>query len=361
MADTYKIKKGDTLGQIAKQYGVGISDITGYRSGDPNKIFEGETITIGTKTAPKTEAPKTGGTTDDYAGLVKDELKKTTEDFNYEDPYGLGKVRTDYDTYKTNREKAYNDLKTLTSTAFDEEYGKKGLAEKKTKLSEIDSAIALAKKERDDAINKVRTNPGLSASQMTGDIKKLADYQNNIINNLIEERNGIATEYNTGLEEVKSAVSTRTKAKELDYNYWNDLISESSKVIDEYTKAYREGLKDEQDQSNFEKQLAQALQIAQMKDDTGGKSINLDLVTDKITGTPSGTFNPKTGVYTPYEGEQKSKSLEDALYDKYSSDDLAKLAKTAGYTKGGFLGMGKKGDVDAYINAIKQGLVSSPL
>lgn len=356
--NTYKIKKGDTLSQIAKQYGVGISDITGYRSGDPNKIFEGETITIGKKTAPE-KAPEIK--VDDYSSTVKKELANETDDFNYEDPYGLAKVRGDYDTYKANRQKAYDELKTITTSTFDTEYKTKGLDQKKAKMTELDGAINIAKKERDDAINKIRTNPGLSASQMTGDIKKIADYQNNIINNLIEERNGVATEYNTGLEEIDRIVSNKTKEKELDYKYWNDLFSEAGGLIDTYTKSYREGLKEDQQQSNFEKQLAQALQIAQMKDADGGSTVKLDLVTDKITGQPSGTFNPRTGAYTPYEAGAETKSFEDKLYDQYSASDLEKLAKTAGYTKGGFLGMGKKGDVDAYIQAIKNGLVASPI
>lgn len=43
---TYKVNAGDSLSAIAKRYGVKISDITGYKSGDPNRIQTGENLTI---------------------------------------------------------------------------------------------------------------------------------------------------------------------------------------------------------------------------------------------------------------------------------------------------------------------------
>lgn len=42
----YTVASGDTLSTIAQKHGVGISDITGYRSGDPNLIYPGEVLSI---------------------------------------------------------------------------------------------------------------------------------------------------------------------------------------------------------------------------------------------------------------------------------------------------------------------------
>ena len=44
---THTVKSGDTLSAIAKQYGVGINDISGYKSGNPNLIYPGENLSIG--------------------------------------------------------------------------------------------------------------------------------------------------------------------------------------------------------------------------------------------------------------------------------------------------------------------------
>lgn len=48
---TYKVASGDTLSAIAKKYGVKVENISGYRSGDINKIYPGEVLNIPT-TAP---------------------------------------------------------------------------------------------------------------------------------------------------------------------------------------------------------------------------------------------------------------------------------------------------------------------
>ena len=43
----YTVKSGDTLSAIAARYGVSVNDITGYSSGNPNLIYQGEVLTIG--------------------------------------------------------------------------------------------------------------------------------------------------------------------------------------------------------------------------------------------------------------------------------------------------------------------------
>ena len=56
MPTQYTVRSGDTLSKIGQQFGVDYNTITGYRSGDPNKIYPGEVLTIGstgqTGTAP---------------------------------------------------------------------------------------------------------------------------------------------------------------------------------------------------------------------------------------------------------------------------------------------------------------------
>lgn len=48
----YQVQVGDSVSSIAKRYGVPIHAVTGYRSGNPNTIFPGETLTINAPTAP---------------------------------------------------------------------------------------------------------------------------------------------------------------------------------------------------------------------------------------------------------------------------------------------------------------------
>lgn len=51
----YTVQSGDTLSYIATRFGVPISAITGYRSGNPNVIYQGETLTIGSTTTQSAE------------------------------------------------------------------------------------------------------------------------------------------------------------------------------------------------------------------------------------------------------------------------------------------------------------------
>jgi len=354
MAQTYKVQKGDTLGAISKKLGVGMDTITGYKSGNVDKIYEGETLSYGAP-ATKKETP--------YVSEVKSQL--TQDDNTSTDPYGLGSIRTGITDATTKRDTAFAELKDVSTKTFEDEYAKKGLAEKKARMSTLDAEITEAKRIRDEAINKVRTNPGLSAAQMTGDVNKLAEFQNNIINTKIAERNAAAGEYNTGLEEVDKVVSNKVKDKTLEYGYYDSIVKDLGGKVGDYTKAYREDLQDKTRNDQFDRQLAQALQIANIKaadgGSGGGSNVNLQLVDDKFTGAPAGTFNPRTGAFTPYATAPKATSIEDQLKDTYNTATLQTMAREAGYLKGGLFGFGKSGDTAAYIAAIKAGKEPSPI
>lgn len=46
---TYTVKEGDTLSKVASQYGVNITDISGYASGNPDLIRPGEVLSVRTR------------------------------------------------------------------------------------------------------------------------------------------------------------------------------------------------------------------------------------------------------------------------------------------------------------------------
>ena len=81
MAKQYKVVAGDTLSSIGKKLGVDYNTITGYKSGNPNLIYAGETLTYdggGTSTSStKTSSSGTSGGSDrvyksgDFGALQK--------------------------------------------------------------------------------------------------------------------------------------------------------------------------------------------------------------------------------------------------------------------------------------------------
>jgi len=292
MAEKYTVQKGDTLGDIAKRMGVKTSDITGYRSGNPDLIYAGESLNVGG------DAKDAGG--ESYVDTLKDEMTDeygtteaadTTED-QPSDLYDIEGTREKKSTYEQNRQNAYENLKGLSTDIYDREYKDRDLQGKKDKISSIDSEIAAAREARDKAISDVRSNPGLSASQMTGDIAKIRDYQNDVINNKIQERNSVASEYNSELAEIDRIIGNETADAKLDFDYWDNLFGEASGTISDYTKALKEELSSEQEQSNWERQLAQALQIAEMRGGEGSQD-NWKLVYDDY-GNPLYWFNNAT-------------------------------------------------------------------
>lgn len=61
VGQSYTVQAGDTLSAIAARFGVPVQSITGYRSGNPNLIFPGETLSIGGQNAPMGSTAPQGG------------------------------------------------------------------------------------------------------------------------------------------------------------------------------------------------------------------------------------------------------------------------------------------------------------
>jgi murein DD-endopeptidase MepM/ murein hydrolase activator NlpD len=297
---TYKVKKGDTLSGIAASQGVKLSDISGYRSGNPDLIYEGETLNIG---VPETDTGSTTGVTqEDASGMSTKDLSialatEYGETPEVDDGPSIETYRSDYDTYKGKREESFQKLQGLTTDTFNTEYESRELGKKKERIAKLDDDIASLRAARDADMNEVRKNPNLSAAQMTGDVKKQADFYNAQINNLITERNSISTEYNSALDEIDRIVENAVTDAQSEFAYYSGLFDEAGSNITSYEEALREALKDEQEQENFEDQLAQALTIAQMRESGGGSGGGNDdnwrLVYDDF-GEPLYWFNSAT-------------------------------------------------------------------
>lgn len=286
---TYTVKKGDTLSKIASDYGVGMDKITGYKSGNPDLIYEGETINIGDK------APQSTGTPT-YSETVKNALtSEDTKEKNPYDVYGVESLRKNLDTIKTNKDTAFKDLEGAQTKTWNDEYNASGLGEKKNKISTLDQEIADAKRERDEYVAKVRGNSGLSASQMTGDIRKALDYQNNLINNKISERNAVATEYNTGLSEIDKKTTRSLADKKLTYDKYNTEEASTTKKITEYLSALKGALAEQGKNDRYDKQLANALQIAQLRK-SGGSTAKLKPMKD-WSGAITGWYDDYGNIY----------------------------------------------------------------
>jgi hypothetical protein len=321
-------------------------------------------IRTGGTTAPTPQAPVVAPPS--YNQQVVGQLNEqfATPTTAADQPDEVTRMRTEMDTYKTEMDSAFQKLQNLKTQTFNDEFEKRKLGAVKQKIVDKDSEIGEARRQRDEALNAVRGNRNMSSAMMRGEAKRIADFADANINNLINERNSIAQEYNSGLAEIEGEVSRATSDIETEYKHYADLMTRAQQQAADYQKMLREDLKRTQDQDNWERQLAQQLQIAQMRGSGGeGSPTRLTLVTDKFSGLPAGTFNPITGQYEPYQGDGGSANLpiEEKIRNRFSTNELQNMAKAAGYKSGGFMGIGGTGDVTSYLNAIKAGTVPSPI
>lgn len=291
MATSYQVQKGDTLGAIAKKLGTSIGNLTGFRSGNADLIFPGETISVKpagdseamtrastvrseladspTPSSPQSTTP-TGGSTLDNTGF----------DFT--------SLQTNLDDAKKKREDAFSKLDGFRTDRYQSLLDERDVDTKKEKVSELDSLITQKKNERDQALAKIRKNPGASASTLTGEGKVASDLLNNEINNLIGQRNSLANEYNSELAEIDSIVGREAKDLENSLGFFDTSVSEAETLLNTYQKALIDELRREEDRGySIEDDLRdfeQALEIARMKDT--GAGTNYTILTDQF-GRPT--------------------------------------------------------------------------
>lgn len=300
---SYTVKKGDTLSGIAKQLGLpGYSSLTGYRSGNPNLIYPGEVLSYQTP----------GGSQEGFQNAYQEtQTPATRESVVAEFPSMADQMRTEYDTARQSRDQARQTLENARTNLFNQEYEKLGLNVTKEKIKSLDETIAELNTRREEDVLTARRNPNISAGVLAGDRGKLEDYYNGLINTEINKRNALAEEYNRSLDEVESRVMNGISDLAMQYDHWNSVVSEMERSRARYEDILREELSDKEakerwekefglKQSQFEKELAQRLAIANIKDDPKTENVKLERVERKKQ------YGGATGIidwYNPYTGE----------------------------------------------------------
>lgn len=301
---TYTVKSGDTLSGIAKNLGVQMSDITGFKSGNPNKIYSGENLSIG-------GTPKSN----EYVGAVKESLGGSSSTASPQEDYLTG-LRTKIDNAQKEVDTSSQALKNLRTNTYNTAYTNAGLDGIKKNISDIDNVIATKKAERDAQIAKVRNNPGLSAALLTGTVKKTADAYNNEINNLVGQRNTYANEYNSGLTKIDREVSNTVGDAEALYNAALKSLSGLTTNAKDYQTNLIDTLKYNSDKDYKDKSLEVAMMNAKANQERAAKtgssvgsgSDSYSLSINPLTGLPQFWYSKK-GQINPLTDQQKEMVL----------------------------------------------------
>jgi LysM repeat protein len=285
MAQPYTVKSGDTLGAIAKKLGTSVDNLTGYKSGNANLIFPGETISV--------KAPVNNEATD-RASTVRSELtdapSTTTKPDSSFGGFDFSTLQNDLKETQKQKEEAFKKLDGFQSKRYEELVSERKLDDNKSFISDLDAQITQKKNERDQALAKIRSNPGASASTLAGEGKVASDLLNNEINNLIGQRNAKANEYNSALAEIESIVGREAGDLQSAFGFYESAEKQANDLIASYQKALIDQLTREEDrQFSLDDDLRdfeQALEIARIKQASSGSGTNYTILTDQF-GRPT--------------------------------------------------------------------------
>lgn len=292
----YVVEKGDTLSGIAKKLGVSTSNLTGFRSGNADLIYPGEVLSIKSPTNSqaterastiRTElgGSETGSTRTNTGGApALDDTEKTSGGFNVET------LRSNVEDAKKKRDEAYKKLDGFRTNRYDELVSERALNDRKDEIASLDDQIAEKKRIRDESINKIRSNPGASAATLSGEVARATDKLNADINNLIDQRNSVAGEYNTELAEIERLVENEAKDIEASFGFFDSSVDEAQSLYDAYQKAIVDELtrQEERDQSIEDdlRDFEQALELARISKSGSGSGVNYTILTDQF-GRPT--------------------------------------------------------------------------
>lgn len=241
MNNTYTVKPGDNLSTIAQRYGVGVNQITGYKSGNPNMIQPGEVLTIGGSPAPGTGAPKptptitppvqptpqmatqptpttaTPGSTVDNnlvnALIAKGynptdaKNKAASANANLYKEYGVAMPGTAAPGAGIAGAPKTLDVQSIYNAAINTpeiQAANRAIGDKQAEIAKVNADTATA-------IANISDNPFMSEATMTGKIAKINKAKEERLSNLNAELNSLTGNYNNLQQDAKTQVDLATK------------------------------------------------------------------------------------------------------------------------------------------------------
>lgn len=265
--------------------------------------------------------------------------------------YDLGTLQTNFQDTYSKLQSAESELQGYQTRRYDEEYSKAGLEGIKGAIATLDTNISSEKNVRDESVSKIRKNPGYSAATITGETAEVQKLANAKINNLIDERNTKAGDYNAKLAELTNKVGMETKSKEAAVNSMRYNMQFLGGLLENYQKTRATELAAKTESERWEREFevklyqAQTGRISATK--TGGGGVSQQQVKD-AWGNVIGYFNPSTGETVYYGAEEGGgaaapmtvassglrRKIRDAWKQGYTADQLKSTYSGATTDKG---------------------------
>ena len=343
---TYTVQAGDTLSKIARQMGVKISDISGYRSGNPNLIFPGENLTVGQQ--PPVGTQGTEGTA--VAGVAE----------QAEPVPGVEPLSPTEQEYKAH-------LENKTYTDFVTDFGKQvGLDNIKTQVMDFTKQLEGLRNKKAGEATEINNNPWISEELR---MKKLANLEGKYQQqeaNLLDTIGLAQKQFDDAQEDIKFAAKFAIESMDRDRQFELETKKFAASLqgggakptsdIQEYEYAQSQGY-----DGSFLDYQRQAANL-KAKAAGGGDEVDVGNVlayaqqyasTGKIpTGIPKGSF----GVIS--EAAKSLPKQEGQLYDINTGVFPEKLSATQVDGVTALYDLNKKlNDLDALYRQVNTGLI----
>jgi hypothetical protein len=177
--------------------------------------------------------------------------------------YDLTGLQTQVKTTQDSLTQAQDALKGLRTNRYNEEYSAKGLDTIKNKIGTLDTKIATEKGTRDTSISKTRKNPYYSAANITGESAEIERAANANINNMIEERNAVAGDYNSAVDEITKKIALETADKEEDVENAKYNLNYLTNQLSTYQQMRSQELSQKESKQEWEMEFALRLEDAE--------------------------------------------------------------------------------------------------
>lgn len=231
-AKVYNVLPGDTILKIAQKFGVKPSEISGYRSGDPNKIMPGESLTIGNPAPKPTPTPTATPPTPTPTDLGGDLQKFFTNVFGQNgDALQFG--------FNTNPTKTVKDLVTEVMQAT-------GLPDVSANINDISKQIEDLQNEQNDEVNKINDDPFLSAGSKKERIDALDAKYSARIDARTNRLKLLQGAYDDARQQAQFAATTAISLFDKNRNFDESKLEYSLSEAEKYLSAQSKSSKDTQ-------------------------------------------------------------------------------------------------------------------
>ena len=244
--------------------------------------------------------------------------------------YNLTDLQTKISDTQNKLDTAQGALKNYYTTRYDQEYNSRGLGDVRTKIADLDSKIASEKGTRDESISKTRRNPYYSAATITGESSEIERLANSTINNYVDERNSLANDYNSTLDEVTKKVAAETAEKEREVDDLKYGLESLNKQLGDYRDTLRTQLSDQTDEEHWQMEFMLKLQDADQRAKDANSGLGNSTASERLSTRIAQGLEPDASLRATAE-RLIAQGIDDPTRLGYSGDLAVQLESEIAY------------------------------